>query len=73
MLLAYYFSNLARSGHKAVLDNGFNLNPVFGSAVFCSLLSYSRQTAGSILTTARTKLIFKASRMTISRSKPTAW
>jgi hypothetical protein len=36
MLLVYYFPDLARSGHKGILDNGFNLNPVFGSAVFCS-------------------------------------
>jgi hypothetical protein len=39
MLLVYYFPDLARSGHKGILDNGFNLNPVFGSAVFCSSFS----------------------------------
>jgi hypothetical protein len=32
MLLAYYFPDLARSGHKGILDNGFNLNPVFCSS-----------------------------------------
>jgi hypothetical protein len=33
-LLAYYFLDLARSGHKDILNNGFKLNPIFGSAVF---------------------------------------
>ena len=39
MLLAYYFPDLDRSGHKGLLDDGFKLNPVFGSAVFRSPFS----------------------------------
>ena len=37
MLLAYYFPDLDRSGHKGLLDDGFKLNPVFGSSVFDTL------------------------------------